>query len=42
MNNQTMEVILVQGPARTLQEIANEMITLRGVITGQLQLLAAL
>jgi CopG family nickel-responsive transcriptional regulator len=41
MHNQTMEVILVQGPARKLQEIADEMITLRGVITGKMQLMAA-
>lgn len=38
---QVMEVILVQGPANRLQDIANEMLTLRGVVTGQLQLLAA-
>jgi CopG family nickel-responsive transcriptional regulator len=36
-----MEVILVQGPARKLQAIANEMIAQKGVLTGQLQLLAA-
>lgn len=40
-HDQIMEVILVQGPAQKLQEIANEMNTQRGVITGQLQLLAA-
>jgi CopG family transcriptional regulator, nickel-responsive regulator len=39
--DQLMEVILVQGPAGKLQEIANELITLRGIITGRLQLLAA-
>lgn len=39
--DQLMEVILVQGPAAKLQEVANEMITLRGIITGRLQLLAA-
>jgi CopG family nickel-responsive transcriptional regulator len=39
--DQLMEVILVQGPATTLQEVANEMITLRGIVTGRLQLLAA-
>jgi CopG family nickel-responsive transcriptional regulator len=39
--DQLMEVILVQGPATKLQEVANEMITLRGIITGRLQLLAA-
>lgn len=41
MHHQTMEVILVQGPAQELQAIADEMITLRGVITGRLQLMAA-
>jgi CopG family nickel-responsive transcriptional regulator len=41
-NDQIMEVILIQGHAQQLQLIANEMITLRGVITGQLQLLAAI
>jgi CopG family nickel-responsive transcriptional regulator len=39
--DQLLEVILVQGPAAKLQEVANEMITLRGIITGRLQLLAA-
>lgn len=39
--DQLLEVILVQGPAAKLQEIANEMITLRGIISGRLQLLAA-
>jgi CopG family transcriptional regulator, nickel-responsive regulator len=41
-DNQTMEVILVQGPAQTVQAIADEIITLRGVITGRLQLMAAM
>lgn len=41
MDSQMLEVILVQGPASTLQAIANEMSTLRGVITGRLQLMAA-
>lgn len=41
-NNETMEVILVQGPARKLQDIADEMITCRGVISGKMQLIAAL
>jgi CopG family nickel-responsive transcriptional regulator len=41
MNNQTMEVILVQGPAQKVQAIANQIVTLRGVITGKLQLMAA-
>lgn len=40
-NNETMEVILVQGPARKLQDIADEMITRRGVISGKMQLIAA-
>jgi CopG family nickel-responsive transcriptional regulator len=37
-----MEVILLQGPAKTIQEIADEMITRRGVISGKMQLIAAL
>jgi CopG family nickel-responsive transcriptional regulator len=41
MDNQTMEVILVQGPVESLQSIANAMITLRGIITGKLQLVSA-
>jgi CopG family nickel-responsive transcriptional regulator len=40
--DQMLEVLLVQGPAKTLQAIANEMIAQRGVITGHLQLLAAI
>ena len=39
--DQLMEVILVQGPAEKLQAIANEITTLRGIVTGRLQLLAA-
>jgi CopG family nickel-responsive transcriptional regulator len=39
--DQMLEVLLVQGPAERLQAIANEMITQRGVLTGRLQLLAA-
>jgi len=42
VGKQTMEVMLVQGPAAKVQKVADEMITLRGVITGRLQLLAAL
>jgi CopG family transcriptional regulator, nickel-responsive regulator len=42
MHNQTMEVILVQGPAKTLQVIADKTITMRGVISGQMNLIAAL
>jgi CopG family nickel-responsive transcriptional regulator len=41
-HNQIMEVILLQGPADLLQTIANEMIVQRGVITGHLQLMAAI
>jgi CopG family nickel-responsive transcriptional regulator len=41
-HNQILEVILVQGRASQLQHIANEMLTRRGVITGQLRLLAAI
>ena len=41
-HNETMEVILVQGPARKLQEIADQMTTRRGVISGSMQLIAAL
>jgi CopG family nickel-responsive transcriptional regulator len=40
--NQTMEVILVQGPVRTLQAIADEMISRRGVLSGKMHLVAAL
>jgi len=42
MHNQTMEVILVQGPARTLQGIADKMTACRGVISGKMYLIAAL
>lgn len=41
MGQQMLEVILVQGPAGTLQAIANAMMALRGVVTGRLQLMAA-
>ena len=41
VHNQTMEVILVQGPARKLQEITDEMTTKRGIISGRMQLTAA-
>ena len=40
--NQTLEVMLVQGPARTLQRIADEAVTEKGVISGHLELAAAL
>ena len=42
MNNKTMEVVLVQGPARTLQMIADEMTSRRGVVSGRIHLVAAL
>jgi CopG family nickel-responsive transcriptional regulator len=40
-HSQTMEVVLVQGPARTLHKIADAMITRRGVLSGKMQLIAA-
>lgn len=42
MYAQTMEVILVQGPAARLQLIADKMITNRGVISGKLELTTTL
>ena len=42
MHNQTMEVILVQGPVKILQSIADKMTTKRGVISGRMELIAAL
>lgn len=42
MHNHTMEVVLVQGPARKLQTIADQMISRRGVISGRIHLVAAL
>ena len=42
VHNQTMEVILVQGPARLLQRLADAMISRRGVLTGRIHLIAAL
>ena len=42
MHSQTMEVILVQGPAARLQLIADKMITNRGVISGKLELTTTL
>ncbi|MGB8364422.1 MAG: nickel-responsive transcriptional regulator NikR [Rhizomicrobium sp.] len=42
MHNQTMEVVLVQGPALSLQVIADEMTSRRGVISGKMHLIAAL
>lgn len=42
MHNQTLEVILVQGPARKLQDIAEVMITQRGIICGRMELVTSL
>ena len=42
MHNQTMEAVLVQGPARKLEMIADQMISRRGVISGKMHLAAAL
>ena len=39
---QTMSVVLVQGPASTLRKITNKMISLRGVLTGEMMLSAAI
>jgi CopG family nickel-responsive transcriptional regulator len=37
-DHQVMEVLILQGPATTLEEIANEFITVKGVRTGKLVL----
>ncbi len=42
MHNLTLEVVLVQGPAGKLETIADAMVTQRGVISGRLELVAAL
>lgn len=42
MRNQTMEVILLQGPVKALQAIADQLISRRGVISGKMHLVAAL
>lgn len=41
MEHRTMEVILVQGPAGKVAAIADQMLSLRGIVTGRLQLMAA-
>lgn len=41
-HDRMMEVILVQGPVGVLQFICDEMMSLKGVITGNLQLMAAI
>ena len=40
--SKTMSVVLVQGPGKKLKMIANEMISLRGVMTGKLLLNTAI
>lgn len=42
VHSQTLEVILVQGPASRLDTIANRMIASRGVISGKLLMSAAI
>jgi CopG family nickel-responsive transcriptional regulator len=42
MHEHTLEVILVQGPARRLRQIADAMATRRGVVTGRLQLVTVI
>jgi CopG family transcriptional regulator, nickel-responsive regulator len=37
-NNCTMEVILVQGPAKKLRQIANKLLVCKGVLAGRLNL----
>lgn len=38
----TLEVILVQGPARKLKNIANKMMSCKGVVTGRLLMSASI
>lgn len=40
-NNHTMEVLLVQGPAKKLNAIADELVSCKGVTTGGLNLSTA-
>lgn len=42
MQSQTLEVILVQGPARKLKMIADKMLACRGVMSGKLLMSAAI
>jgi CopG family nickel-responsive transcriptional regulator len=37
-NSNTMEVILVQGPAKRLRQIANHLLACKGVLAGKLNL----
>ncbi len=41
MDQRTLEVILVQGPVRKVLAIADQIVSLRGIVTGRLQLMAA-
>lgn len=41
-DEKTLEVLLVQGPALVLRDIADKMISCRGVLTGKLQMSAAI
>lgn len=41
-HNQTMEVILIQGPAGRLQLVADTLMSQRGVVSGKMHLMAAL
>jgi len=42
VDSRTLEVILVQGPARTLKKIADKMISCKGVVTGRLLMSASI
>jgi CopG family nickel-responsive transcriptional regulator len=42
VNHQSLEVLLVQGPGSTLQRIADELITCRGVRHGYLNVTTAI
>ncbi len=42
MHAHTMEVILVQGPAARLQQVADRILSMRGVLTGKLHLATVL
>lgn len=41
-NNQTLQVLIVQGPAQVLRQMENEMTSLKGVSQGRLQLSTSL
>ncbi|MEM8953864.1 MAG: ribbon-helix-helix protein, CopG family [Verrucomicrobiota bacterium] len=41
-SNHTMEVLLVQGPAERLRDVANELVTCRGVKAGRLTISSAI